>query len=179
MLVCIRVATFSVIKVCNYLLLTALISLTFLPSLMAWLHSSPDKAGLALSLIGLAFFTCAAMLWRAFCGRNVSKVKCKFEFTGGILTVLRQSGNSGYFPKIGNSAALSIESHYKILPSSRVSPCALFLKLQAIDRDLASDESTSIRVESMLLSRRCISKRTYRAFACSIFRSQQKDRVSK
>lgn len=160
-------------------MLSIIISATFLPPLFAWTLTSPNLRYLLFGLFISALALFGLKLWRVFSSRSSRYAKCRFDFGEGILTILEQTDNSLVLINNGCRNCWEHGLRYKIMPSSRVSPWALFLRLQVLEKDSSISASTKLHRTDVLLVSSCLSKKSYRAIACSIFRSQQKDTVLK
>ena len=178
-MVCIHFTRFSPIKLCNYLLFLTLACVTLLPPWFAWVETSPYLKQLTFWWLGFAGVFFAVWLWRRLLKRTPIRLKCGFDLADGALTILQRPRNCLGSDRVDGQIYRESASHYRILPSSRVSPWLLFLKLQLIDNESTMGESRVNCVKDVMLLPSSVSKRTYRALACCIFRSQQKDKVSK
>jgi hypothetical protein len=179
LVVCIHFSRYSPIKLCNYLLLFTLACVTLLPPWFASVVTSPYLKQLTLWGLGFAGVFFSVWLWRGLSKRTPIHLKCWFELADGVLTILQHPRVSPGSDRSDGQLYRDLASQYRILPSSRVSPWLLFLKLQLIDKESTMSGSRVTSVKDVVLLPSSVSKRTYRALACCIFRSQQKDKVSK
>jgi hypothetical protein len=153
--------------------------LTVLPAWFVWAVTSSNLQQIIWWVLAIILVGHGIWLWRGLSKRVSYFVKCGIDLSEGVLTIVALPEGRFSSNGIGSAGSLGLASQFKILPSSRVSPWALFLRLQVIDNKQQGSENANTGVNDLLLLSNSVSKKSYRALACSVFRSQQKLKVLK